>query len=56
LTRLERDWIGGAGDPQNSSEAFALTSARTVSVDVSFEATCAPPGSSASIVRVGRLP
>ncbi len=36
LDRLERDWIGGAGDPENSSEAFAVTTARTVSVDVSL--------------------
>jgi hypothetical protein len=54
LDRLERDWIGAASDPDDSSEAFAVTTARTVSVDVSFEAMCAPPGSSAVTPRVGR--
>lgn len=55
LDRLERDWIGASSDPNNSSEAFAVTTARTVTIHVSFEATCAPPGRpEASIVRVGQ--
>lgn len=54
LDRLERSWIGAASDPNNSSEAFGVTTARTVTLHVSFEATCAPPGSSAVTVRVGQ--
>lgn len=54
LDRLERDWFGGSGNPDSSSEAFAVTTARTVSVDVSFEATCTLPGSTAPSVRVGQ--
>jgi hypothetical protein len=55
LDRLGRDWIGGAGDPDSSSEASAVTTERTVTVHVSFEATCAPPGNpDAAIVRVGQ--
>jgi hypothetical protein len=48
LDRLGRDWIGGSSDPDSSSEGFAVTTARTVSVAVSFEASCG------STVRVGR--
>jgi hypothetical protein len=54
LDRLERDWIGGASDPENSSEASAVTTERTVTADVSFQANCATPGSSAAGVRVGQ--
>jgi hypothetical protein len=54
LDRLERDWIGTAADPDNSSEAFAVTTARTISIDVSFEAACTPPGSPEATVRVGQ--
>jgi hypothetical protein len=54
LDRLERDYIGGHADPDNSSEAFALTTARTVSIDVSFEAQCTSPGSAEPSIRVGR--
>ncbi|MGZ8634625.1 MAG: hypothetical protein ACXWZZ_12350 [Solirubrobacteraceae bacterium] len=54
LDRLGGAWIGASADPDNSSEAFAVTTARTVSVNVSFEASCAPPGSSAATLRVGQ--
>lgn len=48
LERLERDWLGGHDDPDNSSEASAVTTERTVTLDVSFEANCG------TYVRVGR--
>ena len=54
LDRLERDWFGGSADPDSSSEGFAVTTERTVSVDVSFETTCSVPGSTAATVRVGQ--
>jgi hypothetical protein len=54
LDRIGRDWIGGSSDPDSSSEGFAFTTAHTVTVAVSFEANCTPPGSSASTVRVGQ--
>jgi hypothetical protein len=55
LDRLGRDWIGGANDPDDSSEALAVTTERTVTIDVSFEASCAPPGNpDAATVRVGQ--
>jgi hypothetical protein len=54
LDRLERDWAGSSADPNSSSEAFAVTTERTVTASVSFEANCAPPGSSAGIVRAGQ--
>jgi hypothetical protein len=53
LDRLERDYIGGAADPDNSSDAVAVTTTRTVTAIVSFEATCAAPGSTAVSLRVG---
>jgi hypothetical protein len=53
LDRLERDYFGGAADPDNTSDAIAVTTKRTVTARVSFEATCAPPGSTAVSVRVG---
>ena len=48
LDRLGRDWIGGSSNPDSSSEGFAVTTQRTVSVAVSFEANCG------STVRVGQ--
>ena len=48
LDRLERDYFGGAADPDNSSGAVAVTTKRTVTATVSFEAQC-----SAGTVRVG---
>jgi hypothetical protein len=53
LDRLERDYFGGAADPDNSSDAVAVTTKRTVTATVSFEAKCAPPGSTAVGLRVG---
>ena len=53
LDRLERDYFGGAADPDNSSDATAVTTTRTVTANVSFEAQCAAPGSTAATVRVG---
>jgi hypothetical protein len=54
LDRLERDWFGSSSDPDSSSGASAVTTRRTVTVHVDFEASCAPPGSSATTVRVGQ--
>jgi hypothetical protein len=55
LERLEPGWIGGSSDPENFSEASAVSTERTVTADVSFQATCAPPGSpDAAIARVGQ--
>ncbi len=53
LDRLERDYFGGAADPDNSSGAVAVTTKRTVTANVSFEAQCAAPGSTAGTVRAG---
>lgn len=54
LDRLDRDWIGASSDPDSSSEAFAVTTEHTVSVAVTFEASCAAPGSSAGTLRAGQ--
>jgi hypothetical protein len=54
LDRLERDWIGASSDPDNSSEAFGVTTEHTVTVNVSFEASCTVPGSPEPTVRVGQ--
>ena len=54
LDRLERDWFGGASDPDNSSEAFAVSTERTVTVHVSFEASCLRPGATEPTIRVGQ--
>ena len=53
LDRLERDYFGGAADPDNSSGATAVTTKHTVTAIVSFEAQCAAPGSTAVSVRAG---
>jgi len=53
LDRLGRDYLGGAADPENTSDAVAVTTARTVTATVNFEAKCAAPGSTAATVRVG---
>jgi hypothetical protein len=53
LDRLERDWFGSSSDPDSGAGAFAVTTRRTVSVSLDFEATCAPPGSTATLVRAG---
>ena len=54
LDRLEREWIGGSSDPDSSAGGVAVTTAHTVTADVQFEAKCAAPGSSATIVRAGQ--
>jgi hypothetical protein len=54
LDPLERDWIGGATDPEDFSEAYGVTTERTITLRVAFEADCAPPGNpDAAGVRVG---
>jgi hypothetical protein len=53
LDRLERDYIGGAADPDNTSDASAVTTRKTVTATVSFEAKCTVPGSTEPGVRVG---
>jgi hypothetical protein len=45
LDRLGRDWIGGSGNPDSSSYGFAVTTARTITVSVAFEANCGSAGS-----------
>jgi hypothetical protein len=55
LDRLERDYFGGAEDPDNSSDAVAVTTTRTVTAIVSFEAKCASPGSTEVSLRVGTV-
>jgi hypothetical protein len=47
LDRLERDYIGGHADPENFSEGLVVTTRRTVSARVNFQAQCT------SNVRVG---
>lgn len=41
LDRLERDYFGSAADPDNSSNATAVTTEKTVTATVEFEAQCA---------------
>jgi hypothetical protein len=53
LDRLERDYYGGAADPDNSSDAVAVTTKQTVTATVSFEAKCLAPGSTEPGLRVG---
>ena len=48
LERLEPEWFGSHDDPDNSSGAFAVTTERTVTIDVDFEAACT------GYVRVGQ--
>ena len=54
LDRLGRDWIGGSSDPESGAGGVAVTTEHTVTADVSFEANCAAPGSSAGTLRVGQ--
>ena len=54
LDRLERDYFGSAADPDNSSGAVMVTTRRTVTGTVEFEAKCLLPGSTAPSVRVGQ--
>ena len=53
LDRLERDYFGGAADPENSSGAVAVTTKQTVTATVDFEARCTVPGSTEPSVRAG---
>lgn len=48
LDRLERGYVGGASDPENASSAVAVTTTKTLTAHVEFEAKC--PAS----VRVGQ--
>ena len=50
LDRLEKGWFGSLSD---GAEAFAVTTARTATVDIVFHATCAPPGSPYTYGRAG---
>jgi len=50
LDRLGRDWIGGSSNPDSSSEGFAVTTEQTITVSVTFEASCGSAGS----VRAGQ--
>ena len=52
LDHLGRDYIGAPDDPDNSSEGSALTTDRTVTLRVSWQAQCVEPGGAESI-RVG---
>ena len=54
LDRLEHDWIGTSSDPDSSTGAVAVTTRRTVTADIDFEANCTAPGGSAGTVRAGR--
>ncbi len=54
LDRLERDWLGTSSNPDSSTGALAVTTARTVTITLDFEASCAAPGSSAGGVRAGQ--
>lgn len=53
LDRLERDYFGGSADPDSSSGASAVTTRRTVTTRVEFEAQCVAPGSTEPTVRAG---
>jgi hypothetical protein len=44
LDRLERDYIGTGGDPDLGDGAIVVTTARTVTADVSWGANCMLPG------------
>ena len=48
LDRLERAWVGRSSDPESGSGAVAVTTEHTVTANVTFEANCAQPGSSAT--------
>ena len=54
LDRLERDWVGSSSDPDSGTGAVAVTTEHTVTLYLGFDASCAPPGSSASTVRAGQ--
>jgi hypothetical protein len=53
LDRLERGWFGSSSDPDSSAGAFAVTTRKTATVDLEFEAACTFPGSTEPTVRAG---
>lgn len=53
LQSLGRDYLGGHADPDNSSEGIAVTTKRTVTTRVSWEAQCVEPGGTYTEIRVG---
>ncbi len=53
LQSLGRDYLGTHADPDNSSEGFAVTTKRTVTTRVSWEAQCVAPGGAYTEIRVG---
>lgn len=44
LEKLERDYIGSGGDPDLGDGAVAVTTERTITIDVSWGANCTLPG------------
>lgn len=53
LDALERDYIGAPEDPDDASSGFAVTTERTISLDVEWQARCVTPGSTETTPRVG---
>jgi hypothetical protein len=48
LDPLEREYIGGPEDPEDSSTGLAVTTRRTISLDVEWQAACTAPGETES--------
>lgn len=44
LDKLERDYVGGGGDPDLGDGAVAVTTEHTITIDVSWGANCTAPG------------
>jgi hypothetical protein len=44
LDKLERDYLGSGGDPDLGGGALAVTTAHTITIDVSWGANCTMPG------------
>ena len=44
LDKLERDYVGGGGDPDLGDGAVAVTTEHTITIDVSWGANCVMPG------------
>jgi hypothetical protein len=55
LDRLERDYIGSGGDPDNPSEGFAVTTEHTVTANVGWGAQCLAPDGSVGTPRAGTM-
>jgi hypothetical protein len=53
LDHLKRDYMGTPADPNSSAEGHAVTTERTVTTRVAWEAQCVVPGGSATEIRVG---